>query len=184
MQTHLLCWSSVYLQSALSSFICQGNRSIVFVFAINSSSSPCVCLSRCDNQRVKSLGLHCLLMWVFAITVWISDRMFCSFWLSNSFPYLHSLWHVLILFSSNQGITICAYLTIKQQNPHANLHLHFWPYEQWHWFTLPYLKFHDDDSLSGKATLEYIWLISELFSVALFRSIVAEAVHLWYNHVL
>lgn len=113
-------------------------------------------VSRCDNHQVKSLGLHCLLMWVVAITVWISDRMFCSFWLSISFPYLHSLWHVLILFSSNRGITICAYLTIKQQNPQANLHLHFWPNEQWHWFTLPYLKFHDDDSLPGKTILEYI----------------------------
>lgn len=82
-------------------------------------------------------------MWVIAVTIWFSDRMFCSYWLSVSFPYLHSIWHVLILFSSNEGIAICAYLTIKQQNPQANLHLHFWPNEQWKWFSLPYLKFHD-----------------------------------------
>jgi alkaline ceramidase len=96
-------------------------------------------------------------MWVVAVTIWVSDRMFCSFWLSISFPYLHSLWHVLILFSSNEAIVVCGYLTIKQQNPQANLHLHFWPNEQWNWFTLPYLKFHDDDdghfSVSSSNTL-------------------------------
>ncbi|CAF3129900.1 unnamed protein product [Rotaria sp. Silwood2] len=101
--------------------------------------------SRCDNPRVKHLGIHCLVMWIIAVTIWISDRMFCSYWLSISFPYLHSIWHVLILFSSNEGIVVCAYLTIKQQNPQANLHLHSWPNERWKWFSLPYLKFHDDD---------------------------------------
>jgi len=95
-------------------------------------------------------------MWAIAVTIWICDRMFCSFWLSISFPYLHSLWHVLILFSSNEAIVICGYLTIKHQNPQANLHLHFWPNEQWRWLTLPYLKFHDDDngdSLSTKSMI-------------------------------
>lgn len=101
---------------------------------------------RCDSSRIKALGLHCFAMWCIAVVIWVCDRMFCSFWLSISFPYLHSLWHVLILFSSNEAIVICGYLTIKQQNPQANLHLHFWPNEQWNWFTLPYLKFHDEDN--------------------------------------
>jgi len=79
--------------------------------------------------------------------------MFCSFWLSISFPYLHSIWHVLILFSSNESIVICGYLTIKQQNPQANLHLHYWPNEQSYWFTLPYLKFHDDDDNNNNNNL-------------------------------
>jgi len=107
---------------------------------------------RCDSLRIKSLGIHCFGMWVIAVTIWICDRMFCSFWLSISFPYLHSLWHVLILFSSNEAIVICGYLTIKQQNPQANLHLHFWPNEKWNWFTLPYLKFHDDDNDGNLST--------------------------------
>ena len=141
----------------------------VFARSASSSRSTVLPLSRCENHRVKSLGIQCFLMWALAITVWISDRMFCSFWLSVSFPYLHSFWHVLILFSSNQGIAICAYLTIKQQNPQANLHLHFWPYEQWHWFTLPYLRFHDDDSSSTKATMEYIWSVCKLIYVSSVR---------------
>ncbi|CAF1121573.1 unnamed protein product [Rotaria sordida] len=100
---------------------------------------------RCDNSRVKTLGVHCFIIWITAFIVWICDRMFCSYWLSISFPYLHALWHVLVLFSSNEGIVICCYLTVKHQNPQANLHLYFWPNEQWKWFSIPYLKFHDDD---------------------------------------
>ncbi len=83
-------------------------------------------------------------MWAVAVTIWICDRMFCSFWISISFPYLHSIWHVLILFSGNEAIVVCAYLLINYQYPQANLVLHVWPNEQWGWFTLPYLKFHDD----------------------------------------
>lgn len=99
---------------------------------------------RCENRQVKCLGVHCLGMWAVAVTIWICDRVFCSFWLAVGFPYLHSFWHVLILFSSNEAIVVCAYLLIKYQYPHANLVLHFWPTDQWGWFTLPYLKFHDD----------------------------------------
>jgi alkaline ceramidase len=82
--------------------------------------------------------------------------MFCSYWLSISFPYLHSLWHVLILFSSNEAIVICGYLTIKYHNPQANLHLHLWPNERWNWFALPYLKFHDDDNNDGNTSIKSI----------------------------
>lgn len=91
------------------------------------------------------LGFQCFLIWTLAVTIWFCDRMFCSFWIAISFPYLHSFWHILILFSSNQAIIVCAYLTIKQQNPQANLYVHFWPNEQEGWFSLPYLKFDDDD---------------------------------------
>lgn len=101
-------------------------------------------LSRCENRRIKNLGIHCIGMWSVAVTIWICDRVFCSFWLSISFPYLHSFWHVLILFSSNEAIVVCAYLLVKQQYPQANLVLHIWPNENWGSFGLPYLKFHDD----------------------------------------
>ncbi|CAF3314860.1 unnamed protein product, partial [Rotaria sp. Silwood2] len=83
-------------------------------------------------------------MWAIAVTIWICDRIFCSFWISISFPYLHAIWHVLIIFSSNEAIVVCAYLIIKYQYSQANLVLYTWPNEKWGWFTLPYLKFHDD----------------------------------------
>jgi len=131
----ITCLSIVYPYANAFALMILGLPSIAFL-AIN--------LSRCDNRRIKSLGIHCLGMWTVAVTIWICDRIFCSFWISISFPYLHSIWHVLILFSSNEAIVACAYLLIKYQYPQANLVLHVWPNEEWGWFTLPYLKFHDD----------------------------------------
>lgn len=133
------------------------NAFALMILGLPSTGFIILHLSRSDNTKIRSLGLHCLFIWIVAVTIWFADRMFCSFWLSISFPYLHSFWHILILFSSNQAIIICAYLTIKQQNPQANLHLHFWPNDQdGHWFHLPYLKFHDDEHLTKKTTLEYV----------------------------
>ena len=99
---------------------------------------------RCDNRRIKHLGIHCLSVGTVAIAIWICDRLFCSFWLSISFPYLHSIWHVLILFSSNEAIVVCSYLLVKYQYPQANLVLHVWPSEQWGCMALPYLKYCDN----------------------------------------
>lgn len=136
-------WFTSHYVSGYSSFsvctsISQGPR-----------RSPCLrsipFISSCDNRRIKNLGIHCLALWAIAVTIWICDRMFCSFWLSISFPYLHSIWHVLILFSGNEAIVVSAYLIIKQQYPNANLVLHLWPSENWRCLALPYLKFHDDE---------------------------------------
>ncbi|CAF3589271.1 unnamed protein product, partial [Rotaria sp. Silwood2] len=84
-------------------------------------------LSKCDNRRIRNLGIHCIGMWAIAVTIWICDRIFCSFWISISFPYLHAIWHVLIIFSSNEAIVVCAYLIIKYQYSQANLVLYTWP---------------------------------------------------------
>ena len=145
MPTPLLWWFSV----------CRPLHFWVFIPHGSDWTSPFVhCLitfaCRCDNRRLRQLGAHCLGMCAVAVTIWICDRVFCSFWLSISFPYLHSIWHVLILFSSNEAIVVGAYLLIKHQSPHANLVLHAWPNEQWGSFSLPYLQFHegeDNDTL-------------------------------------
>ena len=112
-----------------------------------SITDSCDLSHRSDYRRLKTLGIHCLSIWAIAVTIWICDRTFCSFWLSISFPYLHSIWHVMILFSSNEAIVVGAYLLIKQQFPHANLVIHSWPNERWRFFNLPYLKFHDDGAI-------------------------------------
>ncbi|UJR14821.1 hypothetical protein I4U23_001808 [Adineta vaga] len=143
----ITCLSFVYPYANAFALMILGLPAIGFII---------IHLKRSDNSRIKSLGLHCFGMWLMAVTIWICDRMFCSFWLAISFPYLHAIWHVLIFFSSNEAIVVCGYLTIKHQNPQANLHLHYWPNEQWSWFRLPYLKFHDDsdvnnDNLSTKS---------------------------------
>lgn len=101
-------------------------------------------LFRHNDRRIKRIGAVCLIKWTIAITAWICDRIFCSFWLSISFPYLHSIWHVLIFFSSNEVIVVCAYLLITQETPQANIQIYIWPNKRWGLFGLPYVKFHDD----------------------------------------
>jgi len=156
-QRHRFVYSCIMfamIVTGFSSVYPYANAFILMLLGVPTICFIVIHLIKCENPRVKSLGLHCFGLWITAVTIWICDRIFCPFWLSISFPYLHSLWHVLILFSSNEAIVLCGYLTIKHQNPQANLHLHFWPDERWNWFTLPYLKFHDennDDSLSTKS---------------------------------
>ena len=33
-----------------------------------------------------------VMLWVVAISSWISDRWLCGLWQAISFPYLHSFW--------------------------------------------------------------------------------------------
>jgi len=142
------CIAITILITCLSIVYPYANAFALMVLGLPAIAFMIIHLSNCDNRRIKNLGIHCLGTCAVAITVWICDRMFCSFWLSISFPYLHSIWHVLILFSSNEAIVVCAYLIIKYQYPQANLILHAWPNEQWGWFTLPYLKFYNDEDFS------------------------------------
>ncbi|CAF1085432.1 unnamed protein product [Adineta steineri] len=148
-QRHRFIYSCIVLTiivTCLSIIYPYANAFALMILGLPSTAFLAIHLSRCDNRRIKNLGIHCLGMWGVAVTIWICDRLFCSFWLSISFPYLHAFWHVLIIFSSNEAIVVCAYLVVKYQYPQANLILHAWPNEQWGCFSLPYLKFHDDGS--------------------------------------
>jgi hypothetical protein len=122
-----------------------------------------ISLFRCNDQRLKSLGTHCCIISAMGVAVWICDRFFCSFWLYISFPYLHSIWHVLILFGSNEAIVICIYSAIKQRNQHAKIFIHTWPNDSWRRCGLPYIKLYDEDAkptvsskLSNSANVEFI----------------------------
>jgi hypothetical protein len=79
------------------------------------------------------------------MSIWVVDRMFCSFWRYISFPYLHSIWHVIILFIANEAIVICAYLVIIQKIPKDNIHIYTWPFQRLNWYGLPYIKFDPED---------------------------------------
>ncbi|CAF0821802.1 unnamed protein product [Rotaria sordida] len=132
------------------------NAFVLMILGLPAIAFIVIHVSKCDNRRIKNLGIHCVGMWAIAVTIWICDRMFCSFWISISFPYLHAIWHVIILFSSNEAIVICAYLVIKYHYPQANLVVYAWPNEEWGWFTLPYLKFHDDTNYLASPTNNFV----------------------------
>jgi len=157
-QRHRFTYSCIVLAiiiTCLSFVYPYANSFVLMILGLPAIAFLAINLSRCDNRRIRSLGIHCLGMWAVAVTTWICDRMFCSFWLSISFPYLHAIWHVLILFSSNEAIVVGAYILIKYQYPQANLVLHLWPNEQWGWFALPYLKFHDDVNYLTSSTSDF-----------------------------
>ena len=97
----------------------------------NSSLSMVLLLNliyRCREKRAWRLCYGTLLWLVVAITVWLSDRINCNFWLSINFPYLHSLWHIFILLSSYSGCVLCAYLHAKRETPQMNPEIHYWPH--------------------------------------------------------
>lgn len=51
--------------------------------------------SSCTDQKVLRLAKLSVVLWVLAITCWISDRFGCSFWQRLNFCYLHGIWYVL-----------------------------------------------------------------------------------------
>ena len=66
-----------------------------------------------DNLRVISLGRRSITLWVLAVTCWVNDRMFCSWWASVGFPYLHGAWHILIFLASYTAVVLFAYFEVK-----------------------------------------------------------------------
>lgn len=93
--------------------------------------------------------MHCFIVSIIGVAAWICDRAFCSFWLSISFPYLHSIWHVLILFGSNEAIVICVYSAIKQQNRYAKIQIHIWPNEKWRQCGLYYIRLYEENETNS-----------------------------------
>ena len=66
-----------------------------------------------DNLRVISLGRRTIMLWVLAVACWVNDRMFCSWWASVGFPYLHGAWHILIFLASYTAVVLFAFFEVK-----------------------------------------------------------------------
>ena len=78
-----------------------------------------------DNQRVISLGRRTIALWMVAVVCWVNDRMFCSWWASVGFPYLHGAWHVLIFLASYTAVVLFAYFEVKN-NMHSETPILRW----------------------------------------------------------
>ena len=49
-------------------------------------------LPRTNNKELRHIMEVSVVLWAFALTSWISDRLLCSFWQWINFFYLHSIW--------------------------------------------------------------------------------------------
>ena len=67
-----------------------------------------------EDLRVISLGRRTITLWVLAVTCWVNDRVFCSWWASVGFPYLHGAWHILIFLASYTAVVLFAYFEVKK----------------------------------------------------------------------
>ena len=83
---------------------------------------------RCKDRRAWKICYISLLWLVVAVTLWISDRINCTFWLHVDFPYLHSLWHIFIFLSCYLACVLCAYLYAMQEAPsELKPQICYWP---------------------------------------------------------
>lgn len=91
----------------------------------------------CDKRAWRLLWLSVFLL-VMALGAWLSDKFACSLWLSVGFPYLHSIWHLLILGCAYLASVLCAYLYAIQETPHLKPSIVFWP--SWMSSGIPYVR--------------------------------------------
>lgn len=68
-----------------------------------------------------------MLLWLVAVSIWISDRILCALWLAIGFPYLHSIWHLLISVTSYGSIVFFAYVDAKSRFGDCHPELKYWP---------------------------------------------------------
>lgn len=84
-------------------------------------------LQRETDPRVYRLGIRTIIVLALAITCWINDRLFCDYWSSLKFPYLHGFWHILIFIAAYTICVLFAYFYVKDEKPEWGPKLKYWP---------------------------------------------------------
>ncbi|XP_077988885.1 alkaline ceramidase 2-like [Glandiceps talaboti] len=97
-------------------------------------------LKRSVCPRVHKLGLLCAIYTMMAVTVWVSDKINCELWTFLRFPYLHSLWHILIFEGAYLGCVLIAYLDAHSEVPEQAPTLKYWPTDSWELVGIPYVS--------------------------------------------
>ncbi|XP_063311937.1 alkaline ceramidase 1 isoform X1 [Pelobates fuscus] len=84
-------------------------------------------IRKCTVQEIRNLAFIAVVLWVVAISCWLSDRLFCSFWRTINFSYLHSIWHILICITVLYSNTLFAYFDAVYEIPECQPQVHYWP---------------------------------------------------------
>ncbi|XP_060037516.1 alkaline ceramidase 1 isoform X4 [Erinaceus europaeus] len=99
--------------------------------------------SRTNNKDIRHLMEVSVVLWLLAVTSWVSDRVLCSFWQRIHFPYLHSIWHVLISLTFPYAMVTMAMVDARYEMPEEMVRLRYWPRDSWP-VGLPYVELGED----------------------------------------
>ena len=92
-----------------------------------------------DDPQATYLGRRSVIFWFLAVVCWVSDRLYCEFWLSVGFPYLHSIFHVVMFIACYTAIVLFAYFEVKRNHPHEWPLIKYWPQESFE-LGIPYVQ--------------------------------------------
>ncbi|XP_070541863.1 alkaline ceramidase 2-like [Ptychodera flava] len=115
------------------------NHLVLITFVIPCGVLFGIELKRCGCSRVYRLGLVSVVYVIFAVTVWLSDRLNCELWTKLKFPYLHSLWHIFIFQGAYLSCVVFAYFDATAEVPEQAPTLKYWPNDSWEFFGIPYV---------------------------------------------
>ncbi|XP_064136471.1 alkaline ceramidase 1 isoform X2 [Loxodonta africana] len=124
-------------------------RPTVNAYALNSIAFHILYLvvqeyKKTSNKELQRVIQVSVVLWAAALTSWISDRFFCSFWQWINFFYLHSIWHVLISITFPYAMVALALVDASYEMPEQTLKVCYWPRDTW-LVGLPYLEVRSDD---------------------------------------
>ncbi|KAM4809761.1 alkaline ceramidase 1 [Rhinophrynus dorsalis] len=95
-------------------------------------------MRKCVEQDIRRLAFLSCCLWFVAISCWLSDRLFCGFWRSINFYYLHSIWHIFICITVVYSNTLFSYFDAKYEIPECLPKVQYWPFNSFY-IGLPYL---------------------------------------------
>ncbi|XP_039077285.1 alkaline ceramidase 1 [Hyaena hyaena] len=123
-------------------------RPVINAYALNSIAVHILFIvfqeyKKTSSKEVRHLMEVSVVLWAFALTSWVSDRVLCSFWQQINFFYLHSIWHVAISVTFPYGMVTMALVDARYEMPGHTLKLRYWPLDTWP-VGLPYVELNDD----------------------------------------
>jgi len=111
-------------------------------------------LKKEKDMRVLNLGRRSIGLIGMALTAWVNDRFFCSYWASIGFPYLHGVWHILIFLSSYTSIVLFAYYDVVNHMQNKVPVLMYYPLDKFE-LGVPYVFVRDKSSGDKKRQNTY-----------------------------
>jgi alkaline ceramidase len=99
----------------------------------------------CSNQRLKSLRKRSLWLFIVGVILWIDDRIFCNFYLSINFPYLHAIFHILACTATYSAVIMGMYYYVAYDYPQFSPRLKYWPSDNFE-YGMPYVELYKPTS--------------------------------------